>query len=681
MKRKKINLQEKCQERAERNVVGPWFRQCLMLGIIAAILGNIIDALLIQRKFNFFTGGFLSVFHLKGPSDTLIFIVTSLIADIGVTLPLVAITLVLCYYIRLNLKASQIAALIASAGPIIVADFISYRILEYVGDVFEYQLAVEISGRSFSELVTVASVHLIAPIFCMLGAAGILFFIIWKANGYCFVPLPRSPAIRRLGLLCCIASLVGLLVTCAASMASETLDYGLRHKLSARIFYSVGDTLTDFDKDGYGMLQRPRDPDPFNSKVFPYATDSPGNGIDEDGVAGDLPLEPVAHSGDSIGVANWKSHPNVILIVLETFRADLVGMMYRGKAVTPVLNELARRGISVDLAFVNTAYTAPSRYHLFSGKMLPEKEQKTLIDDFKANGYEVAYFSAQDESFGGKSFDIGFDRADIPYDARVEPHRRYTTFTSAGSIALPYDVIIEKVAAFLASRNNKRPLFMYVNFQDAHFPYHHSGIRPILNRTALSRSKISPDRADDLWSTYANTAANVDYAVGKVLDAVGSYLGDPKPGIIVTADHGESLYDDGFLGHGFSLNDIQTRIPLVIVDLPITVEQPFEIPQMRAALNRMLSKGIETRPLPVVVTNPEGTVFLYVGNLERPAQIALRGFNGITVYDFRSNRVQISGRSWRKPEELTDTEFTSLQALVNLWERMIISHYMPKKEG
>lgn len=664
-------------ENRPRAVMYTWRRLYLTVALIAAVVVNFVDAILLQRKLNFFTGGFLSIYHLKGFSDIVIFVITSFIADLGITIPITALTLWLCSKVRLNMKASMVAAFAAAIGPIVVADFMSYQILDYAGNVFDLALAFEIAGRSLSEVFAIASAHLFIPLSLLLSSLFVLFLVIWGANGYCQMPLQQSPGFVRLGLEGVAIFLTALFVTSISVVNSETLYNGLRRKPSSRVFSIIGQTLTDFDRDGYGLLSRPRDPVPFNSHIFPYATEIPGNGIDENGVAGDLPSNAVTNL-DSPRFTLWKSHPAVILIVLESFRADLIGRTYEKKQITPVLNGLSHEGISAQLSFAHIGYTAPSRYHLFSGGLMPGSNRITLIDDFKANGYEVAYFSAEDESFGGELFNIGFNRADVSYDARVEPHRRYTTFSSAGSIALPYNVIVEKVSKFLANRHSDRPLFLYVNLQDAHFPYHHRGIRPLLNQGALSRSEISPDRADKLWATYVNTAANVDAAVGEMLDAAKHYLKNHKPGIIVTADHGESLYDDSFLGHGFALNDIQTRVPLIIVNLPMVVEQPFGKSQMRHALNLALEQAGENSS-PVLRENPMAQIFQYMGDVRSPSQIAFRGINGRVIYDFRTDRVQISNW-WKHPSELTNEEFSAFKKLVNFWESVVIESRAVKSE-
>jgi hypothetical protein len=65
----------------------------------------------------------------------------------------------------------------------------------------------------------------------------------------------------------------------------------------------------------------------------------------------------------------------------------------------------------------------------------------------------------------------------VAFDARSAAAERYSSFSTAGSLAVPYTVVLNRVQAFLAHRDARRPLFLYVNFHDTHFPYHHAQIR------------------------------------------------------------------------------------------------------------------------------------------------------------------------------------------------------------
>jgi hypothetical protein len=124
------------------------------------------------------------------------------------------------------------------------------------------------------------------------------------------------------------------------------------------------DVLTDFDRDGYGSPTcsggRPTRP-VRTPRIYPYALEIPGNGIDENGVGGDLPadwpavLEPPPAGGP------WRSVPDVVLIVLESFRADAIGATSDGRPVTPVLDAIAARGACRRRAPTRTTATPCSR--------------------------------------------------------------------------------------------------------------------------------------------------------------------------------------------------------------------------------------------------------------------------------------------------------------------------------
>jgi len=651
-----------------------WERLWFSLAGFAAVAATFVDAVLIQRKINIFTGGFLSVNHLDGPLQVILFIAASIIADAAVTLPLAGVALWLCFQVPLSTRVSAVVVLLVAVGPIFAANFLSYRLEAYLGDAFNLALMFDLTGRSPAEIMAVAAPHLLTPLLLLGGTVVLLAVLLWILSRYVpgRMPLPKPPSLRRVLLQAGGFVLVALLVTSLASATSDSLKNGLWRKPSGKFLGSVVERLSDVDRDGYGIIREPADPEPLNSQVFPYAVEVPGNGVDENGVGGDLPAGGPEYAIPA-QVTDWAFRPNVILFVLESFRADLVGAKYQGNAVTPVLDRLGRQGVSAELAFSHNGYTMESRWHVFSGSVANVSAQTSLIDDFKSNGYEVAYFSAQDESFGEADFDVGFSRAHVSYDARVEPERRYTMFTTPGSLALPYEVIVERVSEFLAKRETSRPLFLYVNFHETHFPYHHRWIRPLVNNSALPRTEIKPGRAEDLWATYVNTAANVDMAVGEVLDVVQRSLNDPSPGIIVTADHGESLFEEGFLGHGYALNDVQTRIPLVVVNLPMIIEQPFGQAQLRDTLRTALEREPESTTTPILKVNPTRFVFQYLGRFRRPRQIALSGTSGRTIYDFRTGRVLFPGGRWQLPKELGEADFEAFLGLVHLWERMVIA--------
>jgi hypothetical protein len=643
--------------------LGRWWRPSLAGG--ALLTG--FDAFLLQQKKAFFTGGFLSIDHATSLADILAFLAASLLADVAVVGCFVAVALVVFGRMPLTRPARTLAVMLVGLAPLLIVDFLEYRLVAYLGDAFDLALMFDLTGRRPGELFAVAGPHLVAPLLGVLGFVAGAGAVVWIVNRLRSGPAGAVRAPRRLWVAVTATVLVSLTVTTAARVTSDVMDNGLRRKPSGKVLGSVVQAATDVDRDGYGIGGFFDDPSPFDARLFPYALDRPGNGIDENGVGGDLPSGE-AYVEPSPSPLQWRHRPDVVLVVLESFRADAIGTVVNGKRVTPVLDSLAAAGIAVTRVFSHNGYTSQSRYHLMSGSLAGLGDRRTLIDDFKANGYEVGYFSGQDESFGGLS--VGFERADAAYDARQDKARRYTTFTTPGSLAVPSDTVRERVAAFVAQRSRTRPLFLYLNFHDTHYPYHHAGMHPLVSDVALPEAQIGPARSRELREMYGNAVANVDRAVGDTLDVVRRHLASP-PVVIVTADHGESLFDEGFLGHGYALNDAQTSIPLVVSGLPMNVEEPFGQAELRDAIRRALDAPDSTTA-PRVVRRSGKRVFQYLGNLDRPRQIAFAEGPTRIIYDFRTRRV-LAADAWQTPDKLDGQTSRRFLELVHYWERLVLA--------
>jgi arylsulfatase A-like enzyme len=229
-------------------------------------------------------------------------------------------------------------------------------------------------------------------------------------------------------------------------------------------------------------------------------------------------------------------------------------------------------------------------------------------------------------------------------------------------------VVQQRIAEFLLQRKSDRPLFLYVNFHDAHYPYHHREMQPLVSHDVLPEEQINPGRAAELRSMYDNSAANVDRAIGETLNLVAQRLGR-KPAVVVTADHGESLFDEGFLGHGYALNDAQTRIPLIAAGLPLRIDEPFGQVDLRHALGEAMSEP-EGTLAPLVASRPGKAVFQYLGNLDRPRQIAFATGSTRRIFDFRTHRYQEDGGDWIRPEDLRGASSEQYLELVRYWERV-----------
>ena len=661
---------------ANSAVVPPgWFASWCGVVCAATIAATCFDAVLLQYRRSYFTGGFLARDYITSSAQALLFVVGSLLADAAIVGVVAWIALWIFGRLRAPRYLAFGGAFLIALAPVLAANFVEYQLLTYLGDAFDLRLLFDLTGRSPGEVLAVSSAHLTRVIWLATGTSIVAALVGWMVlrrvarRGLVRV---AAPVMWRSVFVPLVVFLVGAIVMTWLRSSSDVLDNGLRRKPTGGMLGTVVQGVTDVDGDGYGALARPSDPNLFDANVRPYALDEPGNGIDEDGVGGDLPASAEPYREARELTAAWKVKPDIVLVVLESFRADARGAHVAGKQVTPALDALAEQGIAPRMAYSHNGYTVQSRRHIFTGSVADIRGNDTLVDDFKRQGYEVAYFSGQDESFGGPAQGVGFDRADVAYDARQDRDRRYSNFSTAGSLAVPYGVVQERIATFLEKRNRDRPLFLYVNFHDTHFPYHHRTIRPLISNVVLDQSAIEPDRASDLRAMYMNTAANVDRAIGEVLANVKQALGH-DPGVIVMSDHGESLFDQGFLGHGYTLNDAQTRIPVIVANLPLALEEPFAQADLRDAIHNAFETTQPVAKPPSVSPNASRRVFQYLGLIERPVQIASTGLTDSIAYDFREGTVRVGHEAWRRPADLDAAQHSDFISLIHTWERMMLA--------
>jgi hypothetical protein len=639
--------------------------------LAAAAVVTVADATLIQIKKDFFTGGFLAVDTATRWTDRLAFACGSLLSDWALTAFVVVAVLGAASRLRLTPAARRVLAAGTAVLPFAGAMLIQYELAHYLGDVLDVRLMWDLVGGRPSELLAVAAAHLVTPtVLSGIACAGLLG-VTWavqrltRARAATGVTSAEAGPGHRALLWATGLLLVACSATAAMRVHSGVLDNGLGRKPSAQVLGALIEAATDVDRDGYGMLARPPDPDMWDPRVSPYALDVPGNGLDEDGVGGDLPAG-TAVAPPELAVPVFASRPDLIVVMLESFRADAMGMILNGRPVTPVLDALAKRGYASLRAYSHNGYTVQSRYHLFAGR-LPVVDGTTLLDDFKANGYEVAYFSAQDESFGADEYKPGFDRVDVFYDARQDRAKRYTTFSTPGSLGVTASTLLGRVSAFLERRDKSRPLFLYVNVYDTHYPYFHREMAPLVSDQRLQEPDIRPGQVARLREMYFNAAANVDAAVGTLLAGVSAHLGY-EPGVIVLADHGESLFDEGFLGHGHALDDVQTRIPLVVANVPLRLPDPVGQADLRSAIRAALIEGAVGRP--TSYPRRSEPLFQYLGKLHRPKQVAFVLDSGRFVYDFRASKVGLPDGTWVREEHLAPSDRERFLALVRYWERL-----------
>jgi len=239
--------------------------------------------------------------------------------------------------------------------------------------------------------------------------------------------------------------------------------------------------------------------------------------------------------------------PNVLLITIDTFRADRLGT-----GVAPAIDQLAASGISFTSARTAVPLTLPSHVTIHTGLLPPAhgvrengidtlaSTHQTVATLMKGAGYETAAFVGAfvlDHRFGlAQGFDTYDDQ--IPRDPnasdRLEAER-------------PASIVIDHALTWLERRTPPAPFFLWIHLYDPHAPYN-----PPKEFLAEGRTP------------YDGEIAYADSQVARLLDALRARGLLDRTLVAVAGDHGEGLGDHGERTHGMLVYDSTLRVPLVI---------------------------------------------------------------------------------------------------------------------
>jgi arylsulfatase A-like enzyme len=263
--------------------------------------------------------------------------------------------------------------------------------------------------------------------------------------------------------------------------------------------------------------------------------------------------------------------PSVLVVLLDTVRRDHVGWTGGRAGLTPRLDALASRGVAFTQAVSTSSWTKPAVGSLVTG-LVPshheaigrptldwfaglEADQRTLAEAFARAGYFTAAVSSNPNIAERTGFRQGFHR-----------FRQDTSFRAAR--------VLEEGERFLAERGD-RPFFLYLHFNDAHYPYRAPDacwgtegdpagrVRldgEAKNRFRLGQEDWSADEVAGMRAAYAEEIRCLDDAVGARLE---SWLAEHEDLVVVVlSDHGEEFLEHGDIGHGHTLYDELLMVPL-----------------------------------------------------------------------------------------------------------------------
>ena len=292
-----------------------------------------------------------------------------------------------------------------------------------------------------------------------------------------------------------------------------------------------------------------------------------------------------------------KKHPNILVILIDTLRADHLGVYGYPRDTSPRLDAFARENTIFTNARTAAPWTPPAVASLFTGVypvshgMMPPNNImlargrstklaagiSTIAEDMNALGYQTVAVSAN--PWITKEF--GFQQG-------------YSTFYFRGRAAADgMTKAAKKVLDQFAKSDS--PFFLYVHYLDPHDRGNNPDAYPDKYSGAIPGGTYD-DAMTQQINLYDGKIRFVDEHVGNLLDdlkARGLY-DDMK--IIILADHGEQFREHGNVGHGFNLFDTELKIPMFIKDgsAPRLVEPVVNIVDINPTLR--VWAGIPARP-------------------------------------------------------------------------------------
>ena len=245
--------------------------------------------------------------------------------------------------------------------------------------------------------------------------------------------------------------------------------------------------------------------------------------------------------------------PNVLLVTIDTLRADHVGAYGYAAAQTPTIDRLAREGVRLEDAVVQVPQTRPSHACIMTGRLPYEHGIRdnyspplpaalpTLATVLGGRGWDTAGFVGAYPVSRPSGLDHGFAHYDDPFAGGDSTTREARTERRAQEV-------VDHALAWLA-RPRSRPFLAWVHLFDPHAPYE----APAPYGTRFARHP------------YDGEVAYADAQVGRLLDALRALGLEERTLVVFAADHGEDLHEHNrYFFHSPSMYSSSLRIPLIL---------------------------------------------------------------------------------------------------------------------
>ena len=291
--------------------------------------------------------------------------------------------------------------------------------------------------------------------------------------------------------------------------------------------------------------------------------------------------------------------PDVVVVVLDTVRADHLSAYGYARPTSPRFDALAQGGTLFLDAVSPATWSLPSHASLFTGRfpsahgahdehMSLDPGTPTLAERFAAAGWDTRSFTANSWISASFGMTRGFAWTDEAWRhgdvARTfQSMYRLLDRLGLGSVDKGGARVAANVEDWLAARPaGGPPAFVFVNFIEAHFPYHQVPPEYVRRFTTASRRALwatsmqlalaafggplptGPDTVEQATAMYDAGVAYDDVLLGRLVDALRRRGTLDRTIVVVLSDHGELLGEHGEFGHGRSLYEPVLHVPLLV---------------------------------------------------------------------------------------------------------------------
>lgn len=241
---------------------------------------------------------------------------------------------------------------------------------------------------------------------------------------------------------------------------------------------------------------------------------------------------------------------NVLVVTLDTTRADRLGCYGHQSASTPMLDRLASEGVRFADAVSCVPMTLPAHASIFTGLDPPNHGVRsnglyrlgaphvTLAETLRQQGYQTAAFVSAFVLDARYGLDQGFDH----YDDRVGATRGSHVVQRKGG------EVTEAALRWLDGRQSEQPFFLWVHYFDPHLGY----------------DPPEPYATQFATSPYDGEIAYMDAQIGRLVDALSKAEARNRTVVVVVGDHGESLGEHHEIEHSRTIYEATQHVPLIL---------------------------------------------------------------------------------------------------------------------